>query len=117
MEFEYILDMSEYSFDTDDADNDRRGGNGKYFVLIIYDIIENKKRAKLAKVLKGFGFRIQKSAFEAMLPPNKYEKMLRELRPFVSDEDSVRVYKIRGSGAVTVLGKDDSVAGEEVIII
>jgi CRISPR-associated protein Cas2 len=112
----YCIDMPEtaYSFDTEEQKGNE---SGKYFVLIIYDIVENKKRTKLAKMLMGFGFRIQKSAFEAMLPPNKYEKMLKELRPFVANEDSVRIYKIRGEGAVTVLGRDDSVAGEEVIII
>jgi CRISPR-associated protein Cas2 len=52
----------------------------------------------------GFGFRIQKSAFEAMLPPNKYEKLLKALPSFVTETDSVRVYKIRGEGAVTVFG-------------
>jgi CRISPR-associated protein Cas2 len=104
----------EYDFDTE---GERPGKAGKYFVLVIYDIIDNKKRTKLAKVLMGFGFRIQKSAFEAMLPPNKYEKMLKELRPFVAGADSIRVYKIRGAGAVTVFGKDDSVTNEEVIVI
>ena len=36
--------------------------NDKVFVLIIYDIVENKKRVKLSKLLLGYGFRIQKSA-------------------------------------------------------
>lgn len=92
-------------------------GTGKLFVLVIYDIIENKKRTKLAKMLNGFGFRIQKSAFEAMLSRPKYDKLIEKLRPFVSDSDSIRVYKIRGEGAITVMGRDDSVADEEVIII
>ena len=39
----------------------------KVFVLIIYDITDNKKRLKLSKLLLGYGFRIQKSAFEAMI--------------------------------------------------
>ncbi|MDR2089282.1 MAG: CRISPR-associated endonuclease Cas2 [Clostridiales Family XIII bacterium] len=114
MESEYMPDTWEYSFDTEGEQKDR---SGKYFVLVIYDITENKKRSKLAKMLMGFGFRIQKSAFEAMLPPNKYEKLLKELKPFATDEDSIRVYKIRGEGAITVFGKDDSVTGEEVIVI
>lgn len=92
-------------------------GTSKLFVLVIYDIIENKKRLKLAKMLNGFGFRIQKSAFEAMLTRQKYEKLLDKLRPFVAEGDSIRVYKIRGEGAITVFGKDDSVADEEVIIV
>ena len=33
----------------------------KEFVLIIYDIVDNRKRVKLAKLLSGYGKRVQKS--------------------------------------------------------
>ena len=68
----------------------------KVYVLIIYDIVENKKRTKLAKFLLGYGFRIQKSCFEAILPDNKFRKLLKGLERFISEEDeinSIRVYK------------------------
>ena len=39
----------------------------KISALIIYDICEDHKRSKLAKLLKGYGFRVQKSAFEVEL--------------------------------------------------
>ena len=32
----------------------------KEFILIIYDIVENKKRVKFAKLLSGYGIRVQK---------------------------------------------------------
>ena len=44
----------------------------KEFILIIYDIVENKKRVKFAKLLSGYGIRVQKSAFEAMLTKQQY---------------------------------------------
>lgn len=32
-----------------------------YFtVIVIYDIISNKRRTKLSKILSGFGYRIQR---------------------------------------------------------
>ena len=31
----------------------------KEFILIIYDIVENKKRVKFAKLLSGYGIRVQ----------------------------------------------------------
>ena len=37
------------------------------FVLIIYDIVDNGRRVKLAKYLQGYGFRVQKSAKEIEL--------------------------------------------------
>ncbi|GHV44921.1 CRISPR-associated endoribonuclease Cas2 [Synergistales bacterium] len=107
--------MENYFFNTED---DTEAKSDKYYVLVIYDIPDNKRRTKIFKALKGFGFSVQKSAFEAMLPNNKYEKMLVELESLVQkSEDSVRIYKVRGEGAVTVLGIDDSVTDEEVIII
>jgi CRISPR-associated protein Cas2 len=48
--------------------NTEEGGRKKQvYVLVIYDIIKNKTRNKFAKVLQGYGFRVQKSAFEAII--------------------------------------------------
>ena len=102
----------DYFFDTEQTVSEK-----KVFVLVIYDIIENKKRVKLAKLLLGYGFRIQKSAFEAELSEKKYEKLLEELRQFEDEEDSIRIYRISGRGQVTVIGKDDSCTLEDIIII
>ena len=44
----------------------------RLFVLIIYDIVDNKKRFAFAKKLNGYGFRVQKSAFEAMITESLY---------------------------------------------
>ena len=51
----------------------------KEFVLIIYDIVDNRKRVKLAKLLSGYGKRVQKSAFEAMLTTQRYNKLIEEI--------------------------------------
>jgi CRISPR-associated protein Cas2 len=107
--------MENYFFDTEEDDGVIKGS--KYYVLVIYDITDNKRRRELVKIVKSFGFRVQKSAFEAHLPENKYSKLLAKLKPVVKDGDSIRVYKIRGKGAVTVFGIDDSVEDEEVVII
>ena len=98
-------------------ENNKEADPEKVFVLIIYDIIDNRKRNKLAKLLEGYGFRIQKSAFEAMLTKSKYKKLLTELEPYGTTEDSVRIYKIIGKGQVTVFGEQKTVEAEEVILI
>lgn len=89
------------------------------FVLIIYDIEENKKRVKLSKYLEGYGFRVQKSAFEAVIPRAKYQKMLKELPAYINkgDNDSIRIYKIIGKGQVTILGVDEDHSVDDVIVI
>ena len=89
----------------------------RLFVLVIYDIIDNAKRVRLAKKLQGYGFRVQKSAFEATITRKKYEKMLTELKQYVTPDDSIRVYKIIGKGQLTVLGKQVDNFQEDVIVI
>lgn len=101
-------------------DEETKIKDDKFYVLVIYDIVENKKRTKLAKYLLGFGFRIQKSCFEAILPDNKFQKLLKGLGKFVNDDDeinSVRVYKFYSKAQIYSFGKNIEVESEDVIII
>lgn len=92
-------------------------GSDKEFVLIIYDIVDNRKRVKIAKLLSGYGKRVQKSAFEAMLTKQKYSKLIEELPKYIDEEeDNVRVYKITGRGKVTAWGEVPEF-DEEIILI
>lgn len=89
----------------------------KYFVLIIYDISDNKRRNNMVKILSSYGFRVQKSAFEAMLKDNKYKKLLGEIEKIPDKSDSVRVYKIQCQGSVKVFGEPFSIVDEDTVII
>lgn len=89
----------------------------KVFVLIIYDISDNKKRIKLSKLLLGYGFRIQKSAFEATITKKKYKELVERLPAYTSSEDSIRVYKIIGKGQVKSFGKKTEEENEDIIVI
>ena len=40
----------------------------RYIVLVIYDIVENKRRSKMVKCLERYGVRVQKSAVGNVLP-------------------------------------------------
>lgn len=92
--------------------------DNRLFVLIIYDIVDNKRRVKFAKFLQGYGTRVQKSAFEAMLPVRKYEKLLREIPQYINKkEDNVRVYKISGKSQMVSWGDTQDWDLEEVILI
>ena len=65
----------------------------KFIVLMIYDIVDNKRRNKIVKCLEAYGVRVQKSAFEALLNRRQYEKMLRESSILIDEAvDSLRVY-------------------------
>lgn len=65
----------------------------KFIVLMIYDIVDNKRRNKMVKCLETYGVRVQKSAFEALLTRKQYDKMLRESSALIDEAvDSLRVY-------------------------
>ena len=99
-------------------DTDNQAKTKKVFVLVIYDIVNNKRRTKLAKYLQGYGFRVQKSAFEAMIPERLYRKLADEIPGMIDkEEDSVRIYRIIGKGEVLMLGRTEDVTWEDVIIV
>lgn len=106
------MDRENYFFDIEENPN-----NDKVFVLIIYDIINNKTRTKLSKLLLGYGFRIQKSAFEAVITKRKYKELLERLPAFAGEEDSIRIYKIVGKGQVITFGKEAEETVEDVVVI
>ena len=64
-----------------------------YKALIIYDIIDDKKRNRMAKFLESYGVRVQKSAFEAHLTKKHFEEMFRRATKIIdATKDSLRVY-------------------------
>lgn len=91
--------------------------NKKVFTLVIYDIVNSKRRSKLVKFLNGYGFRVQKSAFEAMLSEKKYNKLISKIGRYASKDDNIRVYRIRGRGQVMNFGRIYEYNDEDVIII
>ncbi|MCM1326304.1 MAG: CRISPR-associated endonuclease Cas2 [Bacteroidales bacterium] len=106
------MEKEDYFFEINEYAN-----NDKVFVLIIYDITDNKKRLKLSKLLLGYGFRIQKSAFEAVITDKRYKELLERLPAYTSPEDSIRAYKIIGKGQVVTFGKKTETEAEDIIII
>jgi CRISPR-associated protein Cas2 len=116
--FDTDKEETEEYIDFDDIYEYGENYDKKIFVLIIYDIVNNKRRTKFAKLLQGYGFRIQKSSFEAMIPRKVYRKLLEEIPKYINyEEDSVRVYRLYGQGQIVKYGIDDSVEPEDVIII
>lgn len=89
----------------------------KYLVVVIYDIVDNRRRAAFAKYLKGFGVRVQKSAFECILPSAKYEKLIKGIPNLIGKEDQIRVYKLTSNADIRAWGTVDLVEEEEVVIL
>lgn len=67
----------------------------KFYVLISYDISDDRTRTRLAKRLKDFGSRAQYSVFEAEVTPEELVKLRRTLaRVRLQERDSIRLYKL-----------------------
>lgn len=89
----------------------------KTLVLIIYDIIDNKKRTHFSKLMEGYGNRVQKSAFEAKLTSKQYDKLLSVIPKYCDESDSIRVYKLTSKCQVTCWGYTDITDEDEIILI
>jgi len=64
------------------------------FYLVCFDIVDNRIRYRVVKVLKKYGYRVQKSVFEC---PNLTEKQFLKMKHRIEDtingiEDTVRYY-------------------------
>lgn len=93
---------------------------GLMFITISYDITDNRRRQRLAKMLSNYGHRVQKSVFECRLDDRQYLKLKKGIEEIIDwDDDSVRYYflcqhctdniEISGWGVV----RDD----EDVIVV
>ncbi|PDW02426.1 CRISPR-associated endonuclease Cas2 [Candidatus Viridilinea mediisalina] len=64
--------------------------------LISYDISSNRRRAKVSKLLEGFGQRVLESVFECDLDAKAYaslrKKMARRIQP--NEGDRLRIYRL-----------------------
>ncbi len=64
------------------------------YCLIIYDIADDKRRYKIAKILEGYGVRVQLSAFEVWISKNSMTNMMEKLEKIRKKEDNIRVYNL-----------------------
>jgi CRISPR-associated protein Cas2 len=67
----------------------------KQFIVISYDISNDRRRTKAAKTLEDFGRRVQYSVFECRLLPPEFDRLKKRLKPFVREsQDTIRIYFI-----------------------
>lgn len=62
--------------------------------LIIYDIKNRNRLARIAKKLEGYGIRVQKSVFEAEMTDPVCNRLRSEVRKIMDDEDSIVYFDI-----------------------
>ena len=77
------------------------------FTLISYDVVHDRRRQRLAKLLAGHGQRVQYSVFECELTSLQLTRLMREIGQIISPQcDSVRIYRLDEAavGRIMIVG-------------
>lgn len=103
-------------------------------VLVVYDIACDRLRRRLARLLAGYGERVQRSAFECRLRRRERRELEQRLRALVEAAPgpprpegelpegalpacSVRLYPLPASARATELGAGLDPAPQETVIV
>jgi CRISPR-associated protein Cas2 len=80
---------------------------GRLHLVVAYDVSENRRRARLAKRLRAFLDRVQKSVFEGQMDERRLDTLRRTVEREIDQNcDSARVYHLcaRCRAAVEIIG-------------
>ncbi|RLC91992.1 MAG: CRISPR-associated endonuclease Cas2 [Chloroflexi bacterium] len=65
------------------------------FIVVCYDIPDDRRRTRVGKTLEGFGYRVQKSVFECEVDVDLYQRMRDQVGAVIDpQEDGVRYYSL-----------------------
>ena len=68
------------------------------FCVLAYDIANDKRRQKIAKLCEAVAERVQGSVFEGYFTPPELEKLQKKVgKIFNHQEDSLRIYVVCGA--------------------
>lgn len=70
--------------------------------LIVYDISHNKERNAIDFILKGYGFRVQKSVFECRLTRGDKQRLLAQLEQLNIQSGHIRCYSVNSQKVVKI---------------
>ena len=66
------------------------------FLVVCYDIPDDRRRNRVSKILEGFGERVQWSVFECDVRPEHATKLKEKLAKVLQREDTARYYYLCG---------------------
>lgn len=86
---------------------------------VVYDISSDKERNKVDRVLKGYGFRIQKSVYECRLTKKSLEELIQKLKELNINTGFIKIYRLEWSFkkvSIGVVSKKEIDEGSAFII-
>ena len=72
---------------------------------VVYDVSCDRERARVDRLLKGYGFRIQKSVFECRLTRGQRDELIRRLEALGLRTGFVKVYRLEHCSPRPVVGR------------
>jgi len=86
--------------------------------VVCYDITDNRRRNRVAKVLLGYGERVQESVFECHIDNALLRRLQAELLALVdADKDRLRYYPLCGKDLALVMYRGKGDAPRDIIDI
>jgi CRISPR-associated protein Cas2 len=77
-------------------------------MIVAYDIANDKRLTRIAKVMLDYGVRVQKSIFEVHVAPPVFRELKERVEKIiVAEEDGVKYYPLceRCAGTVEIIGQ------------
>ena len=77
-------------------------------MIVAYDIADDKRLIRIAKVMLDYGVRVQKSIFEVNVTPPVFRELKERVEKIiVAEEDGVKYYPLceRCAGTVEIIGQ------------
>lgn len=72
---------------------------------VVYDISDDIERAKVEKILKGFGFRVQKSVFECKMDKKTKTELIERLKNLDIKTGFIKIYRLEYYYKSEIIGK------------
>jgi len=64
------------------------------FLLIPYDISDDKRRRVVDKILSSYGRRVNYSVFEIEVTSTRFRQLISELKKATTSKDHIRIYRL-----------------------
>lgn len=89
------------------------------FIMISYDISDNRVRKKVSDVLKNYGIRVQKSVFECIVGQKQVDDIIEKVSALIHlKTDKIRFYSLcEGCRSRTEIDGWGEIAEDEEFII
>jgi len=90
------------------------------FVVVSYDVVDDRRRNKIARALKSFGDRVQFSVFECNLEKEEFQRMAKRLKKLMDEKtDSVRLYRICESckSRISIMGLGEVSEDPDIVVV